>query len=167
MDKNVLIRLESTMRSIKTQLLLNENIRKLLFYTEIEDLEEVETPSINAVKSNIFLQPIIDVDVEPPFNKKNYITITVPDSRKRPNDIDYVFRVIVQCDKTCWTYGEGFIRPLRICQEILNTIEGQRFSCAGQLKFDSLVETVTNKTVSGYSILFSLLDGIGDPDDYK
>jgi hypothetical protein len=101
MDKNVLIRLESTMRSIKTQLLLNENIRKLLFYTEIEDLEEVETPSVNAVKSNIFLQPIIDVDVEPPFNKKNYITITVPDSRKRPNDIDYVFRIIVQCDKTC------------------------------------------------------------------
>lgn len=155
------------MRAIKTQLLLNDNIRKLLFHTEIESLENVVLPPFGAVKDNIFLQPIIDVDVDPPYNKKNYITITVPDGRVRANKMEYVFRIIVQCDKTCWTYDDDYIRPLRISQEIINILDGQRFSCAGQLNFTSSAETVTNKTVSGYSLLFSLIDGIGDPDDYK
>lgn len=167
MDKNLLIRLESTMRAIKTQLLLNEKIRKLLFYTEIENLEDVALPSIADVKGNIFLQPIIDVDVDPPYNKKNYITITVPDSRIVSNKMDYVFRIIVQCDKTCWTFGDDFIRPLHFSQEIINILDKARFSCSGQLKFTNLVETVTDKTTSGYSVLFTLIDGIGDPDDNK
>lgn len=100
MDTKFLFRLESTMRDVKQQLLLDEDMRKWLFYENIENLENMAAPSIASCKNHIFLQPIVDTDVTPPYDKLNYITITVPESAIG-NKVNYVFRVMVMCDKRC------------------------------------------------------------------
>ena len=167
MDGKFLLRLEDTMRRVKQEILFNEDIRKLLYYENIEDINELKSPSLQACADHIFLQPIVDTDVTEPFNKLNYITITVPESASSSNKIHYIFRVMIMCDKRCWTYENDNIRPLQLAQLIINILDGKQFSCAAPLSFVKVVETVTNKTTYGYSLLFDLTDGIGDKDDTK
>ena len=159
MDKKVLSRVNDSMKRIKTNLLLNDKIRQLLCYDEINSSTGV--PLIEQVAGHIFIQPIIDVDVKEPFNKKNYITITFPEGDKAGNKMDYVVRIIVMCDKSGWDLN-GDARPLLIAQEVVNTLDNFETSFSNRLVFDSIVETVTSKDIVGYSLLFNVADGISD-----
>lgn len=167
MDKKFLLRLESTMKNVKQSLLLDEDIRKLLYYSEVKNLEAMAAPSLVSCSEHIFLQPIVDTDVKPPFDKMNYITITVPEAAVHSEKVGYVFRIIVMCDKRCWTYDGDCIRPIRLAQSIINILDGKKFKCAAPLSLSKIIETVTNKTMYGYSLIFSLADGTGDQDDTK
>lgn len=160
MDKKFLLRLNDTFKSIKTKILLNENIRNLLYYDVLS--EENEEVPVRVAAEHVFIQPVIDV--EEPFNKKNYITITMPDGDKSNNKMDYVVRLIVMCDKTSWNI-DGDCRPLLIAQEIINELDGEKFKLSNPLVFSNIVETVTNKNVYGYSLLFDITDGISDIDE--
>lgn len=164
MDKQFLIRLNDSYKQIRTRLLLNEKIRTYLYYDEID--ENTEVPPIDLAKQHIFLQPIITTDVVEPFNKKNYISITVPNADISNSKVLYTVRIIVMSEKTCWEVN-GDIRPLILSQEIVNELEGLKLDLATKLSFSSMVETVTNKDVSGYSLLFTVADGIGKNDDKK
>ena len=159
MDKSFLLRVESSLKTIKTKLLLNKQIRTLLYYDEVS--EDTTPPAIEQAEEHIFIQPVINVEVTEPFNKKNYITITVPEGEKTNNQMGYVFRIIVMCDKSCWSLNDH-IRPLLIAQEVVNTLEGQKLELSHTMEFSNIVETVTNKDVTGYSILFDIIDGISD-----
>jgi hypothetical protein len=68
------------------------------------------------------------------------------------------------CDKSCWNLN-GDIRPLLISQEIINIFENFKLELSNTMNFNSLVETVTNEDVYGYSVLFEISDGISDLDD--
>lgn len=159
MDKKFLLRVNDSFKQLKTKILLNEEVRKMLYYDVVDD--NTIAPVIEQAAEHVFLQPVIDVDVNEPFNKKNYITITLPESEKDDNQMNYVFRIIVMCEKTCWNLNND-IRPLLIAQEIINDLDGFKTKLSNTLKFTSLVETVTNKNVCGYSILFDIIDGISD-----
>lgn len=159
MDKEFLIRLNNSYKQIKTRLLLNEKIRNYLYYDEIG--EDTVAPPPGLVAQHIFLQPVITTDVDEPFNKKNYISITIPNGEIESNKISYTVRIIVMCEKTDWDLN-GDIRPLLISQEVINELEGLKLEFSNMLHFDSILETVTNKDVTGYSLLFSTADGIGN-----
>lgn len=98
MDRNFLIRVNDSLKQIKTKLLLDEDIRKLLYYDVVDD--NTVAPAIEQVKDHIFLQPIIKTETTEPFNKKNYITLTIPEGDLDGNKIEYVVRVVVMCDKS-------------------------------------------------------------------
>ena len=63
-------------------------VRKLLYYDSdvikrsVEEdrvsFDEMPVPAIELVKDNIFLQPIVEVDNQPPFDKKVFMSITSP-----------------------------------------------------------------------------------------
>lgn len=158
MDKTFLHRVNSSLKTIKTQILLNENIRKMLYY---DDVVNNLVPTIEIMKDYVFLQPVINVDTIEPFNKKNYITITIPEGNKQSNKMLYTVRIIVMCDKTSWQLNTD-IRPLLISQEIINILDGYKLDMSNKLSFSSIVETVTSKDVYGYSLLFDITDGISD-----
>lgn len=158
MDKQFLIRVNNSFKQIKTQLLLNEKIRSYLYW---DDVENNPTPSIEAVKDYVYTQPVVDVETVEPFDKKNYITITLPQGEKDDNRVDYIIRIIVMSDKNNWNVGDD-IRPLILSQEIINTLDGYKTYFSGFLSFDSLVETITTKDVMGYSLLFLVSDGVSD-----
>lgn len=162
MDREFLLRLNDTFKSIRTKLLLNDKIRTLLYYDSFD--ENTAAPPIELAAEHIFTQPVITTDTVEPFNKKNYITITVPTGDIKGNSIDYVCRIIIMCEKSSWN-SNGNIRPLLIAQEVINTLHKTQFKLAGSLNFDSIVETVTTKDVYGYSLLFNTTDGISDIDE--
>jgi hypothetical protein len=162
MDKTFLLRVNKAFKKIRTMILLNEKIRTLLYYDVVDD--NTVAPAITQAKDHVFLQPIVKVDTQEPFNKKNYITITVPEGDKDNNKMGYVVRVIVMCDQTTWNLNED-IRPLMIAQEVINELDGQHVGFSNTLEFTNIVETVTTKDVTGYSILFAVVDGISDVDE--
>lgn len=162
MDKKFLLRVNDSFKQIRTQLLLNEKIRQLLYFDTVDETTIV--PSIDLVKDHIYMQPIITAETTEPFNKKNYITITIPEGDLSNNKMDYVVRIIVMCEKTCWEINDN-IRPLIISQEIINILDGYKTYFSNELSFSGIVETVTSKDVYGYSILFSTADGISDVDE--
>lgn len=162
MDKKFLLRLDNTFKSIKTKLLLNENIRKMLYYDAID--ENTSVPPIELTAEHVFIQPIIAVETSEPFNKRNYITITSPEGDVSDNKMDYVIRIIVMCDKSSWNLN-GSARPLLLAQEIINELHNEKFQLSNPLYFTNIVETVTSKDVCGYSLLFDTTDGISDIDE--
>lgn len=162
MDKKFLLRANDSFKQIKTQLLLNDTIRKYLYYDNIDD--NTEAPVIDIVKDFVFIQPVITVETTEPFNKKNYITITLPDGKLKSNKMEYVLRIIVMSDKSSWNINDD-ARPLILSQEIVNTLDGFKTYFSNELKFVSMVETVTTKDVYGYSLLFSATDGISEVND--
>ena len=113
----------------------------------------------------MFLQPVINVDVQEPFNKKNYITITMPEGERAQNAVEYVVRIIVMCDKSSWLVYDEDIRPLVIGQAVVNELDGFQTALAQELVFTNVVETVTSEDVVGYSLLFAVKDGISDIDE--
>lgn len=163
MDKNFLLRLNKALKQIKTKLLLNKDIRTLLYYDNIDS--ETPVPSVEQVKGHVFLQPVINVDVQEPFNKKNYITITMPEGERAQNAVEYVVRIIVMCDKSSWLVYDEDIRPLVIGQAVVNELDGFQTALAQELVFTNVVETVTSEDVVGYSLLFAVKDGISDIDE--
>lgn len=166
MDNKFLLRMEKTLKDIKSRLLVNDTIRTLLYYESDEITDNVAVPSIQIVKDHIYLQPIVDTDVTEPFNKKNYIAITLSvGNAESPNTITYAIKISVMCHETCWTYGDNHIRALRIMQEVINDIDGVKFACATKLNFEQLLQTITKKEITGYTLLFSVGDGTGEVDD--
>ena len=163
MDKEFLLRVEKTLKSIKRDLLYNENIRKLLYYESADLVDSARVPEIELVKDNIFLQPITEIDNNPPFNKKMFISITCPTGGLIDDvTMDYAFKISVMVDKTDWVYGDNSIRVYSLCQEVVNTINGKKYDLANALDFEQVIEVVLDKTIQGKSLLFSNADGVGD-----
>ena len=173
MDKTFLIRLEHTLQRIKKDLLLDEDIRKLLYYDSSKIAEfkseenipfdELDVPAIELVRGNIFLQPIVEVDIQPPFDKKIFMAITSPSMGFAEADsIEYAIKISIQMDKTNWVYDDDKIRVYRLAQLVINKLDGVKYDCATELQFEQMLETLTDKTVTGKSLLFSIVDGVGE-----
>ncbi len=170
MDKYFILRLESSLKAIKRKLLLNEKIRTLLYYDSdfmAENEGNLEVPSIQLVKDNIFLQPVVSNDIDPPFNKKNYIAITTSNSGFMGGTAlmaDHSIKISVMVHKTNWIYGKDNIRLLHLWQEIINEIDGFKASCSNAFEYEQALQTVIDESMTGYSIIFSIVDGLGDRD---
>ena len=173
MDKKFLIRLEHTLQQIKKDLLLDKDIRKLLYYDSSKIAEfkseenipfdELDVPAIELVRDNIFLQPVVEVDIQPPFDKKIFMAITSPSMGFAEADsIEYAIKISIQMDKTNWVYDDDKIRVYRLAQLVINKLDGVKYDCATELQFEQMLETITDKTVTGKSLLFSIVDGVGE-----
>ena len=65
-------------------------------------------------------------------------------------------------DKTNWVYDGDKIRVYRLAQLVINKLDGVKYDCATELQFEQMLETVTDKTTTGKSLLFSIVDGVGE-----
>lgn len=168
MDKYFILRLESSLKAIKRKLLLNEKIRTLLYYDSdymAENEGELVVPSIQLVKDSIFLQPVVSNDIDPPFNKKNYIAITATTSGFIGGATlmaDHAIKISVMVHKTNWVYYEDNIRLLHLMQEIINEVDGLKTACSNALEYEQAIQTVIDENMTGYSIIFSIIDGLGE-----
>ena len=167
MDKYFVLRLESSLKAIKRKLLLNEKIRTLLYYDSDymqENKDTLSDPGIQLVKDNIFLQPVVSNDIDPPFNKKNYIAITAAASgftQQSELAADHAIKISVMVHKTNWVYDEDSIRVLHLIQEIINDLDGYKTACSNSLVYEQMLQTVIDESMTGYSVMFSIVDGLG------
>lgn len=165
MDHNYFIRLEQSIKEMKNALLENAELRKLLYYSS-EDIKssisQLKDVSIAAVEDNIMLTLVTRVDTTPPFNKRNYITITCSNGQIGDNNNAYAIKVIVMSEKKDWIINKTEIRPLRMMQIVSDCLDSKQFVCSGELLFERFSDLITNDDVTGYAMFFSLADGTGD-----
>ena len=176
MDSNYFIRLEQSIKEMKSSLLGNNDVqdndeimelRKLLYYSSEEikgSLESLKPVTRAAVEYNIILTLVTRVETTPPFNKRNYITITCSNGQIGDNNNAYAIKVIVMCEKKDWVINNSMIRPLRIMQIISNILDSNQFACSGELIFERFNDLITNDDVTGYAMFFSFTDGTGEKD---
>jgi hypothetical protein len=177
MDKEYFIRLEKSIREMKNALLGNSDengiatnsecaeLRKLLYYSKEDikgDLSSLKDVTRAAVEDNVILTLVTRVETTPPFNKRNYITITCSNGQIGDNNNGYAIKVIVMSEKNDWVINNSMIRPLRIMQIISNLLDNKQFACSGELLFERFSELITNDDVTGYAMFFSFSDGTGD-----
>ena len=167
MDRYFILRLEKTLKNIKRKLLTNEKIRTLLYYDSDyinENQNNLTVPGIQLVKDNIFLQPVVSNDIDPPFNKKNYIAITATTSGFTGSSVlmaEHAIKVSIMTHKTNWIYGDNNIRILHLIQEVINELDGYKFACSNALEYEQALQTVIDESMTGYSVIFSIVDGLG------
>ena len=162
MDKEVFLRLESSLRQIKTTLLSDAELRKLLYYSSEEvkgNLEDMKDVTIAAVEGNIYLQLVVDLDTKPPFDKRNYLSIYLSSGSRTDEDMMiYGIAVQVGCEKHDWNL-KGRVRPLLIVQKIINLLDNQKFDLSHPLEFNNIDQTIVNDDVIGYAVVFAAGDG--------
>lgn len=101
MDKEFLYRLESTLKDIRNTLLLNENIRTLLYYDSADLADSQEVPAMELVADNILLRPVVEIDNDELANKKVFMTVSMPTmSFTSENSVDYAIKITIMADKT-------------------------------------------------------------------
>ena len=163
MDKYFILRIEQSLKLIKRKLLLNDNIRKLLYYDSDQLTGTEDIPSIQLVKDNIFLQPVVSNDIDPPFNKKNYIAITLTASGfTAQGDLaaDHAIKISIMVHKTNWIYNEDCIRVLHLMQEVINELDGAKLACSNTLEYEQALQTVIDESMTGYSVIFGVAEGL-------
>lgn len=162
MDKEVFLRLESSLRQIKTTLLSDPELRKLLYYSSEEvksSLEDLKDVTIAAVDGNIFLQMVVDLDTKPPFDKRNYISIYLSSGKCSDEDfMSYALNIQVSSEKHDWNL-KGRIRPLLMASRVAALLDGKKLDMSGPIYFSSIQQVLVNDDVSGYALIFAAGDG--------
>ena len=165
MDAKVFSRTATSLRTIKSLLAADNELGKLLI---LDNPVLGDSPPISQVRSTIFIQPIIDVETTPPFNRDVFITLTVPEIAKSGQTAaSIIYRVSCFAERMKWTYGDDRLRLFEMVERVTEVLDNAVVANAQPLFFDSILETVINKQMLGYSILFRGGDGIGDPNDNK
>ena len=160
MDKETFSRLTTTLQSIKNNLLLSEDIRRLLVLEDPSGSDA--TPSVETAKENIFLQPIVAIATDGIYDKSSFITITLKSSTilDQKASIRHAIDIVVMTNENNYVYAEDKIRNLELVRIIIDKIENKTYSLSGPLIFTGVVQSLTNDAVTGFIISFIADDGI-------
>lgn len=159
----MLSRIESSLAAIKTRLLEDEDIRKLLFYDSNDALVN-EAPKKESVKEYITLRPIYQFENKENYNQNSMINIYM--TQATPGDdlpiVDSILQINVVCNIDNWELVNDKIRPIQIANKIIKLVNNRKFTTSNKLVFSTLTDLIISKTVCGYALLFELTDGSGE-----
>ena len=152
MDKN-LKNLNKGLYEIKTALLANEEVRKLLFYDQKDALEKT-APEISDVKDYIGFFPITESGITD-YKKNTFIAITVPkldtDLQEKEN-IYFGFYLTVISKKDVWELNDNKVRIISLCDEIIKALDGKKISFPTPLEVVGMQQIVYDASTCGYVV---------------
>ena len=163
----MLERIESTMAAIKTKLLRNDTLRKLL-YCDTPDALECEAPKAKEVNKYITLKPVYEFENKEDYNQSSMINIytTQIDPADEGRYTASVIQINVVCNTDVWELDDSKIRPLRICEEVIRMVDKAKFSASNKLELATITDLIISKKMFGYALLFDLVDGSGEIDKF-
>lgn len=159
--QNMFENIEKAIYLIKSIILTDTNIRKLLFIDTSDALKK-DTPSVPQAQEHILLAPVFDI-TEPPYNKNTIMTIVL---QKAVYDEDAVLlhgliKINIVTHTELWKLDDMKIRPLEIVNSVVKRLNNQKLATSHKLYFNQADIIVLNENVSGYSIVFHLEEGSG------
>ena len=159
----MLTRIESSLAAIKTKLLEDDTIKQLLFY-DSNDALNIEAPDRKKVEKYVTLRPVYQFENKDDYNQNSMINIYM--TQASPLDdtvgVDSILQINVICNVDIWELVDDKIRPLQIANRVIKLLDNKKFTTSNKLSFDSLTDLIISKTVCGYALLFSLVDGSGE-----
>lgn len=158
----MLERIETTLAAIKNKLLADETIRKLLFHDSNNALNML-APQLKEVEEYITLRPIFEFENKEDYMQNSminiYTTQVSPDEEN--NFINSLIQINVVCNGDKWELIDNKIRPMQLCNKIIQLVNNCKFTVSNKLVFNTMTDLIISKKVYGYALLFEITDGSG------
>lgn len=152
--------IQKALYQIKSLIINNEEIQKLLYYTSADCLE-LNALTSDAVEDRVVLFPVFNTTKEP-FNSSSFITIQIVTlSDDEESSMKGILRINIMSHNNLWEINNSKIRPLKIIDVLISILDGTKFSISNKLHFSNMQLAVLGEDVSGYIIIFDILEGSG------
>jgi hypothetical protein len=163
----MLKQIQSTLAGVKTVLLNDEIVRKLLC-NDSNNCLNMDTPTVTSAEKYITLKPVYQFENTDAYAQNGMINIFLSDGE--PNSDINLFQGIMQInivfnvDK--WELVDNKIRTLEIADKVINLLDNKKFSTSNKLSFNSLQQLILSKQLVGYALLFNIDDGNSDLNNF-
>ena len=158
--------IEKDMGLIMQEMLKNERLKKLLFYTSADALEPDKarlTPeeSLSLIGTSIKNIPKIYIDNE----VLNYVIINFDNFTPNPTNPEFRDNIIefdILCHFKQWQLKDFKLRPYRIAAEIDSMFDGKHLTGIGKLEFLGGTLIAQNDEFGGVALLYRAVHGEED-----
>ena len=163
----MLSRVESTLAAIKTKLLNDEIIRKLLFHDSNNALNMLP-PYEKETEKYITLKPIFEFENKEEYNQNSIVNVYVTEIIPTDEEVSFtgILQINVACNIDIWDLLDNKIRPLQICNRIIKLLNNKKFTVSNKLTLSNMTDLIINKKMIGYALLFEITDGSGEKDNF-
>lgn len=161
--KSSFLSIEKDLEIIVSELLKNERLKRLLYYTTKDALRKsnlTEDQTLELINNNIKLVPKIYVDQQ----VYNYLLITFQDftltsnPEFRKNNIE--FDIICHVDQ--WQLEDFALRPFKIAAEIDSMFSGKKLTGLGRLEFVEATQLPINDEYAAVCLSYVAIHGEED-----
>ena len=162
--KSRFLSLEKDMEIITSQMMKNDRLKKLLYYTTKDCLNRpklTEKESIEMFGKNIKMVPKLYVD----GSVQNYIIINFDNFTKNsenPEFRDNVIEFDIICHFDQWQLNDFQLRPYRIAAELDTLFDQQRLSGIGKLEFLGASQLILTDEYAGLCLMYQAIHGEED-----
>lgn len=151
---------ENIMR-IAEKLVENQNICKLLFYTNKDPLTSpdlTEEQRMDLLHENILIVPKVPEsdNIKGSYILALYDSFDIDSENSEFKDVELLF--IVVCPPKEWVVNEPSLRPFLIMSEIDEMFNGQKLANIGKIKFVRANRFVLTPQLTGYAMAYSTFE---------
>jgi len=139
---------------LKTAILNNEDVRKLLYYDSSDALSRT-APSIDDVSGYVFNAPIMESGIED-FNRNTYIMIDLPSVDMDFEDGNHTllppFMVTAITNYAHWELDNNKLRLIELCDRIIKQVDNIKFSMSAKSYVLTMERVIISKQLYGYTL---------------
>ena len=156
--------MERDLKIIISEMLKNENLKKLLYYPDkncllMDNLNEKQ--SVSLINNQIKIIPKIE------FNPKTPIQIIISNDNFTTNSDNPEFRDnIISFDIIChfdvWNLGDLQLRPYKIAGQLDGMFNNTRLTGVGKINFLGASQIILNEEYAGLSLMYQIIHGEED-----
>ena len=147
------------LQAIVTRLLTNQNLMKLLYYTDKDPLAHEDLTS-DEIKENIFQKLVKIVPrVGPKETAQSLISMRVVEGQINPKNnqiMDISLGIEVFVPLTQWVIKDSNLRPFAIMGEIQKSLNNKEINGLGKLKGGDFELNFLTEEISCYEMVFGL-----------
>jgi hypothetical protein len=151
--------LNKTLYAIKTKLINNNDLTKLLFYSVPNPLEqdELTTTQKNQV---ITLNPVVEYNTDPNNTINNFISIGVPMVGYGDNLEGVLIKIdiAIVCHVDYWELNNNRLRLMTVAEKVFDELNEQKFSLSGKMNIDGLSPEIFQDNLVGYRLTGFIVD---------
>lgn len=162
--KSSFLSVEKDMNLILSKLLTNERLKKLLYYTKPDALDQpklTDDQMISMIGKNIKNVPKLKVDP----NVLNYLVIGFDNftpNATNPEFRDNLIEFDIVCHVDQWNLKDFQLRPYKIAAEIDSMLDGTHLTGIGELEFLGGNEFLLNDEFAGICLMYAAIHGEED-----
>lgn len=165
--KSRFLSVDKDMNLIISKLFQNERLKKLLYYTQKDALEQPNISTeqmIEMVGKNIKNVPKLYVD----GSVLNYIIISFDNftrNKKNPEFRDNMVEFDIICHYDQWNLKDFQLRPYKIAAEIDSMLDGKHLTGIGKLEFLGANQIILTDEYAGLCLTYQAIHGEEDKID--
>lgn len=161
--KSSFLSIEKDMSIIVNEMLKNERLKRLLYYTTKDALRRpnlTEDQSLELMGKNIKLTPKLKIDNE----VLNYITIKFKDflPNENPEFRDNTIEFDIMCHLDQWQLEDFAMRPYKIAAELDSMFNNAKLTGIGRLQFLGATQALTSDEFACVVLLYEAIHGEED-----